>query len=102
MAKAGQRMLAWTVCAYKKAGIEEGYWHRYMSKTHAPLVKEALARHGITRYSMVNHTHQAPTLPLHQEELIDPSNRHTTYQLQGHFSHKFEMGNLSMMQNTIS
>jgi hypothetical protein len=47
-------MLVWTVCAFRKPGMSEDEFHRYMSETHAPLVREALARHGITRYTMVS------------------------------------------------
>jgi hypothetical protein len=46
-------MLAWTVCAYRKAGLGEDEFHRYMTETHAPLVRDLLARHGIVRYTMV-------------------------------------------------
>lgn len=49
-------MLVWTVCATRKSTMSEEEFHRYMSENHAPLVREALARHGITDYTMVGAT----------------------------------------------
>ncbi|KAL1835949.1 hypothetical protein VTK73DRAFT_5252 [Phialemonium thermophilum] len=49
-------MLVWTVCAYRKPTMSEDDFHRYMSEKHAPLVREALARHGVTQYSMTHFT----------------------------------------------
>lgn len=40
--------------------MKEEEFHRYMSERHAPLVREALARHGITGYTMVNIIPQMP------------------------------------------
>lgn len=53
-------MLVWTVCAFRKSSMSEEEFHRYMSETHAPLVRDALARHGITRYTMVRRRHENP------------------------------------------
>lgn len=47
-------MLVWTVCAYRKASMGEDEFHHYMSEKHAPLVREALQRHGITQYTMAS------------------------------------------------
>ncbi|KAI0009449.1 EthD domain-containing protein [Xylariaceae sp. FL0662B] len=41
-------------------GEEE--FHHYMSEIHAPLVRDALARHGITQYTMTHFT--SSTKPL--------------------------------------
>ncbi|KAI0912703.1 EthD domain-containing protein [Ustulina deusta] len=49
-------MLVWTVCAFKKPFMSEESFHHYMSEKHAPLVRDALARHGITRYTMTHFT----------------------------------------------
>jgi hypothetical protein len=47
------KLLCWTVYAYRKPGINEDDYHKYMSEVHGPLVKELLARYGIIRFSMV-------------------------------------------------
>ncbi|OAR02342.1 hypothetical protein LLEC1_04193 [Akanthomyces lecanii] len=46
------RSLVWTVCAFRKPSMTEDEFHHYMTNVHAPLVRDALVRHGITRYSM--------------------------------------------------
>lgn len=48
-----QRLLCWTVCAYRKPGMDEGDYHRYMSEVHAPLVKNLMVKYGMIRWSMV-------------------------------------------------
>lgn len=49
-----KRLLCWTVCAYRKPGMDEADYHSYMSKVHAPLVKDLMVKYGITRWSMVH------------------------------------------------
>ena len=48
-----QRLLCWIVCAYRKPGMDEGDYHRYMNEVHAPLVKNLMVKYGIIRWSMV-------------------------------------------------
>ena len=48
-----QRLLCWTVCAYRKPGMGEEEYHRYMSEVHAPLVKNLMVKYGIVQWSMV-------------------------------------------------
>ncbi len=48
-----QRLLCWTVCAYRKPGMDEEDYHRYLSEVHAPLVKDLMVRYGIIQWSMV-------------------------------------------------
>ncbi|EXJ93209.1 hypothetical protein A1O3_01766 [Capronia epimyces CBS 606.96] len=55
-------MLVLTICAYRKAGMGEDEFHRYMSEVHAPLVRDLLAKHGITRYSMAHNTTRTRSL----------------------------------------
>ncbi|CEJ94079.1 hypothetical protein VHEMI09633 [[Torrubiella] hemipterigena] len=47
-----KRSLAWTVCGSRRDGMSEEEFRHYMTNVHAPLVREALARHGITGYTM--------------------------------------------------
>lgn len=50
----GQRLYALTICAYKKEGMDEDEYHRYLSEHHAGLVKTHLAEAGIISYTMVS------------------------------------------------
>ena len=54
LGKEPQRLLCWTVCAYRKPGMDEDEYHRYMSEVHAPLVKDLMVRYGMIRWSMVD------------------------------------------------
>ena len=56
VAKEPKRLFCWTVCAYRKPGMDEDEYHKYMSEIHAPLVKDLMTRYGILRYSMVDLT----------------------------------------------
>ncbi|KAI1198878.1 EthD domain-containing protein [Nemania serpens] len=42
--------------------MSEESFHHYMSEKHAPLVRDALARHGITRYTMTHFTSETRAL----------------------------------------
>jgi hypothetical protein len=35
--------------------MSEEEFHKYMSEKHAPMVRDLLAQHGITQYTMVRH-----------------------------------------------
>ena len=49
------RMLALTICAYRKPGMDEDEYHEYLSKKHAPLFKDLLLKNKILGYTMVSH-----------------------------------------------
>ena len=55
--KEPQRLLCWTVCAYRKPGMDEGSYHKYMSEVHAPLVKDLMVQYGMLQWSMVSLPH---------------------------------------------
>lgn len=48
------RLFQWTVCSYRKPGMSEEDYHRYMTEKHAPLVKGLLAQYGILKFSMAS------------------------------------------------
>jgi hypothetical protein len=49
-----KRLFQWTVCAYRKPGMDEDEYHAYMSEKHGPLVKALMAKHGVIKFSMVS------------------------------------------------
>ena len=53
MADDPQKLLCWVVCAYRKPGLSEEEYHKYVSEVHAPLVKDLLVQYGIIKWSMV-------------------------------------------------
>lgn len=48
-----QHLLCWTVCAYRKPGLSEEEYHKYISEVHGPLVKGLAEKYGLVRLSMV-------------------------------------------------
>lgn len=46
-----ERLLRFTILAYRREGVTEDEFHHHWTHTHAPLVREWLARHGILRYT---------------------------------------------------
>lgn len=48
-----QSLFALTICAYRKSGMDEEAYHEYLSKKHAPLLKDLMARNKIVEYTMV-------------------------------------------------
>ena len=42
-----------SVCAYRKPGMSEEDYHKYMSEVHAPLVKDLMVKYGIVSWEMV-------------------------------------------------
>lgn len=47
------RLLCWTVCAYRKPGLDEAEYHKHMSEVHGPLVKELMVKYDFVKWSMV-------------------------------------------------
>ncbi|KAF2237164.1 hypothetical protein EV356DRAFT_496712, partial [Viridothelium virens] len=60
-----QRLFQWTVCAYRKPGMGEEDYHRYMSEKHGPLVKSLLAKYGIIKFTMASINTTAAWTPIH-------------------------------------
>jgi EthD domain len=48
-----QRVFALTICAYRKPGMDEEEYHKYMSEQHAQSVKELMIENKIIDYTMV-------------------------------------------------
>jgi hypothetical protein len=46
-------LLCWTVTAYRKDGMTEEAYHKYLSEVHGPLVRRLLVKHGFQSYSLV-------------------------------------------------
>ncbi|KAI0200587.1 EthD domain-containing protein [Astrocystis sublimbata] len=55
-------MLVWTVCAFRKPSMSEDEFHKYMSEKHAPMVRDLLARCGISQYTMTHFTSETKSL----------------------------------------
>jgi hypothetical protein len=49
-----RRLFQWTVCAYRKPGMSEEDYHKYMSEKHAPLVRGLMAQYGIVQFTMAS------------------------------------------------
>ena len=47
-----QRLLCWTVCAYRKPGMSEEDYHKHMSIDHPALVAEMMVRYNFVQYTM--------------------------------------------------
>ena len=48
-----QRVFALTICAYRKPGMDEEEYHRYMSERHAASVTDLMVQKKIIAYTMV-------------------------------------------------
>jgi hypothetical protein len=48
-----QQVFALTICAYRKEGMDEEAYHKYISEKHAPLLKDLLIKKEILDYTMV-------------------------------------------------
>lgn len=47
------KVFALTICGYRKLGMDEDEYHRYLSDNHAPLLKDLLIKNKIVDYTMV-------------------------------------------------
>jgi hypothetical protein len=59
MARA-QPLFSVTICAKRKPGMGEDEYHRYISETHAPLLKRLLVEKKIVDYTMVRNLRFLP------------------------------------------
>ena len=48
-----ERLFAVTICAYRKPGMDEDAYHRYISETHASHLTDLLVQNKIVDYTMV-------------------------------------------------
>lgn len=48
------RLFSVTICATRKPGMGEDEYHRYISETHAPLLKRLLVEKKIVDYTMAS------------------------------------------------
>ena len=67
-----ERLFCWTVCAYRKPGMSEEDYHKYMSEVHAPLVKDLMVEYGIVSWEMVT----SPPFPSHPRPLSQAPSLH--------------------------
>ncbi|KAI9779587.1 MAG: hypothetical protein M1816_003468 [Peltula sp. TS41687] len=48
-----QHVFALTICAYRKAGMDEDEYHKYVSEKHAPSLKDLLVKNKIIDYTVL-------------------------------------------------
>ncbi|GJP88044.1 FAD/NAD(P)-binding domain-containing protein [Aspergillus niger] len=53
---ASERLYALTIYGYRKPGMPEDEYHRYLSEHHAVLVRNHLVKMGIVRYTLTHNT----------------------------------------------
>ena len=61
--KEPEPMLCLSMCAYRREGMDEEEYRKYMVENHAPLVRGLMVKYGIDKYSMVSRmtkNHQKP------------------------------------------
>ncbi|TVY19768.1 putative decarboxylase tpcK [Lachnellula arida] len=57
-----QRLFQWTVCAYKKEGMDDEEYHKYLGEKHGPLTAPFLAKYGILKHTVVHNTTETKKL----------------------------------------
>ena len=50
---ASGHFISLTICAYRKRGMDEDAYHRYLSEKHAPLLTDLMVENKIIGYTMV-------------------------------------------------
>lgn len=48
-----QRVFALTICGYRKLGMDEESYHKYISENHAQSLKDLMVKNKIIDYTMV-------------------------------------------------
>ncbi|KAI0517870.1 EthD domain-containing protein [Xylaria bambusicola] len=61
-------MLCLTMCAYKREGMDDEDYRKYMTEHHVPLVRDLMVKHGIDKYSM---THSPPPTRALMNKIFD-------------------------------
>lgn len=69
-----QKLFAVTIFAYKKPGMDEDEYHKYIMETHAGHLKELLVKNKIVSYTMV----RCPHIPNPRESYVDLTKQHNT------------------------
>ncbi|KAJ0419495.1 EthD domain-containing protein [Aspergillus carlsbadensis] len=69
MASSTDQMLCLNILGYKKEGITTGEYRDYMVNVHAKIVRQLMAKYGITQWSMSHQTDESPAL---MGKLFDP------------------------------
>ncbi len=49
------RVFALTICGYRKPGMDEESYHKYISENHAQSLKDLMVKNKIIDYTMVRH-----------------------------------------------
>lgn len=54
MSANSQSLFSVTIFGYRKPGMDEGFYHKYVSETHANHLKDLLLKNRIVSYHMVS------------------------------------------------
>ena len=53
MAPPTERLLCLSILGYRKPGMSEEDYHKYLTNVHRPLVQSLMVKYGIVQYTMV-------------------------------------------------